>query len=352
MPVGFPADFVSGEIDIRNDVWPKYKNQAVIKDGILSNRVVISSGWSSKDLLSEFINNNCKPIKDSKGQQTTFVISKTGAIEVIKDRLDKQSHVISVLTNFGGPQKAASEIDEIGVLFDDYPKPIILIKYLLRMIAENDFIVLDFFAGSSTTAHAVLDLNNEDGGKRKFINVQLAELCKENSKAFQEGYATIANIAKDRIVKVIKKIKEEEEGKLDFGEKKQDLGFKVFKLQESNFKIWRTKLENEEELLKQMKLHTDPVDEHAETVNILYELLLKSGVPLTAKIDEKKRYYLVNDGEIVLMLEKMDEEIMKAVIAKKPKKVLTLDRLFKNNDQLKTNTALQMKDAEIDFRVV
>ena len=352
LPVGFPADFVSGEIDIRNDVWPKYKNQAVIKDGILSNRVVISSGWSSKELLSEFINNNCKPIKDSKGQKTTFVISKTGAIEVIKDRLDKQSHVISVLTNFGGPQKAASEIDEIGVLFDDYPKPIILIKYLLRMIAENDFIVLDFFAGSSTTAHAVLDLNNEDGGKRKFINVQLAELCKENSKAFQEGYATIANIAKDRIVKVIKKIKEEEEGKLDFGEKKQDLGFKVFKLQESNFKIWRTKVENEEELLKQMQLHTDPVDENAETVNILYELLLKSGVPLTAKIDEKKRYYLVNDGEIVLMLEKVDEKIIKAVIAKKPKKVLTLDRLFKNNDQLKTNTALQMKDAEIDFRVV
>ncbi len=234
----------------------------------------------------------------------------------------------------------------------DFPKPVGLIKQCIALSASIGDIVLDFFSGSCTTAHAVLELNKEDGGNRKFICVQLPEKCDEKSEAFKVGYKTIAEIGKERIRRVIKKIKEEEEGKLDFGEKKQDMGFKVFKLQKSNFKIWRTKVENEEELLKQMEFHTDPVDEHAEMVNILYELLLKSGVPLTAKIDEKKGHCLVNDGEIVLMLEKVNEKIIKAVIAKKPKKVLTLDRLFKNNDQLKTNTALQMKDAEIDFRVV
>ena len=234
-----------------------------------------------------------------------------------------------------------------------FPKPTAFMKFLTNIgIQDKTGIILDFFSGSCTIAHSVLELNKEDSGNRKFIMVQLPEKCDEKSEAYKAGYKTIAEIGKERIRRVIKKIKEEEEGKLDFGEKKQALGFKVFKLQESNFKIWRTKVENEEELLKQMKLHTDPVDEHAETVNILYELLLKSGVPLTARIDEKKGYYLANDGEIALLLEKVDEKIIKAVIAKKPKKVLTLDRLFKNNDQLKTNTALQMKDAEIDFRVV
>jgi adenine-specific DNA-methyltransferase len=246
--------------------------------------------------------------------------------------------------------------NQIGKGIFSFPKPSALLKYLfsftINNLDDNGGLYLDFFAGSGTAANAILDLNKEDGGDRKFIMVQLPEKCGEKSEVFKAGYKTIAEIGKERIRRVINKIKEEEEGKLDFGEKKQALGFKVFKLQESNFRIWRTKVENEEELLKQMKLHTDPVDKNAETLNILYELLLKSGVPLTAKIEKKEGCYLANDGEIALLLEKVDEKITKAVIAKKPKKVLTLDRLFKNNDQLKTNTALQMKDAEIDFRVV
>ncbi|MFH1672520.1 MAG: site-specific DNA-methyltransferase, partial [Pseudomonadota bacterium] len=112
------------------------------------------------------------------------------------------------------------------------------------------------------------------------------------------------------------------------------------------------KVKNEEELFEQLTFHTDPVDENAETENILYELLLKSGIPLTAGIEDKDGYYLANDGEIALMLEKVDENIIRSVIVEKPKKVIILDRLFENNDQLKTNTALQMKDAEIDFRAV
>lgn len=133
---------------------------------------------------------------------------------------------------------------------------------------------------------------------------------------------------------------------------KQDLGFKVFKLQKSNFKIWRPKVKNEEELLKQLTFYTDPVDENAKIENILYELLLKSGIPLTAGIEDKGEYYLVNDGEIALMLEKVDEELIKAVTAERPGKVIVLDRLFKDNDQLKTNTALQMKDVGIEFKSV
>jgi adenine-specific DNA-methyltransferase len=107
-----------------------------------------------------------------------------------------------------------------------------------------------------------------------------------------------------------------------------------------------------EELSMQLTLHTDPVDENAKIENILYELLLKSGVPLTARIEEKDGYYCVNNGEIILILKQIDDSIIKTVISEKPEKVITLDRLFKNNDQLKTNTALQLKDAEIKFVVV
>jgi len=249
---------------------------------------------------------------------------------------------------------------EVKTIFDgkkifDFPKGVNLLKSIIEMVPLKDTdICIDFFPGSCTTAHAVLDLNKRDGGNRKFICVQLPEKCDENSEAYKAGYKTIAEIGKERIRRVIKKIKEEQDGKLDLDDNigKQDLGFKVFKLQDSNFKIWRTKIENEEHLVKQLQQHLEPLDENAKTEDVLFELLLKSGVPLTAKIEEKNGFYLVNDNEIVLILEKVDKKIIKKVIDAKPQKVITIDRLFNNNDQLKTNTALQMKDAGIEFKVV
>lgn len=241
----------------------------------------------------------------------------------------------------------------IGTKIFVHPKPTKTIKYLLDICCENG-IVLDFFAGSATTAHAVIDLNIEDGGNRKFICVQLPEKCDKNSEAYKAGYKTIAEIGKERIRRVIKKIKEEQDGKLDLdgNNGKLDLGFKVFKLQDSNFKIWRTKIESEKQLVEQLQQHLEPLDENAKTEDVLYELLLKSGVPLTAKIEEKNGFYLVNYNEIALILDKVDKAIIKKVIEAKLGKVITIDRLFNNNDQLKTNTALQMKDAGIEFKVV
>lgn len=282
------------------------------------------------------------------------------AYKIIEAGKETFSAIDSILSNEKVLTTAAGS-KEVKSLFDnkqyfDYPKPSALLNYLIGLLLDKESLILDFFSGSCTTAHAVLDLNKEDGGNRKFICIQLPEKCDEKSEAYKAGYKTIAEIGKERIRRVIKKIKEEEESKqpdlFSKDKPKQDLGFKVFKLQKSNFKIWRPKVKNEEELFEQLTFHTDPVDENAEIENILYELLLKSGIPLTAGIEDKEGYYLANDGEIVLMLEKVDEEIIKAVMAEKPKKVITLDRLFKNNDQLKTNTALQMKDAGIEFKSV
>ncbi|MBU2620971.1 MAG: site-specific DNA-methyltransferase [Proteobacteria bacterium] len=247
------------------------------------------------------------------------------------------------------------ELKQLGFNSEfDFPKPVNLIKQCVALSTNEEDIILDFFSGSCSTAHAVLALNKEDNGNRKFIMVQLPEKCDESSEAYKAGYKTIAEIGKERIRRVIKKIKTEQEGKLDFGgsAEKQYLGFKVFKLRESNFKIWRSKITTEEELVGQLQQHLEPLNEGSKTENVLFELLLKSGVPLTAKIEEKNGYVLVNDNEIALMLEKADDKIVKKVIAEKPRKVITLDRLFKNNDRLKTNTALQMKDAGIEFKVI
>jgi len=248
------------------------------------------------------------------------------------------------------------EVTEIfnGKYFD-FPKPSALIKIFIEQFTQgdNNELVLDFFAGSCTTAHAVLALNKKDSGNRKFICAQLPEKCDENTEAFKAGYKTIAEIGKERIRRVIKNIHEDQDGKLDLeGVGDKDLGFKVFKLRESNFKIWRSNIETEEELVTQMQQHLEPLDEHAKIEDVLYELLIKAGVPLTAEIKNEKGYILVNGKEIALMLEKADETTIEQILAVKPKKVFTLDRLFKNNDKLKTNTALQMKDAGIEFKVI
>jgi adenine-specific DNA-methyltransferase len=151
-------------------------------------------------------------------------------------------------------------IDEIRSLFAnkpimDYPKPRKLILKLIVSLRDNNAVVLDFFSGSCTTAHAVLDLNKQDNGTRKFICVQLPEKCDEKSEAFKAGYKTIADIGKERIRRVIKKIKDSENGKLPFAKTNQDLGFKVFKLQTSNFKIWRgDNIKNGRQLEKQKML--------------------------------------------------------------------------------------------------
>lgn len=256
-------------------------------------------------------------------------------------------------------KKVIDSLLEKGVF--DYTKHPNLIYGLSQLIDGNDFIIIDFFAGSGTTAHAVMQLNSEDDGNRKYICVQLPEPCDGNSEAFKAGYKTIADIAKERIrragTKIRKEIEVEQEkqsGQLDFDNAKQvkmpDLGFKVFKLADSNFKQWRKIRGSDTETWRQQVMEfIDPVAENATVGNMVYELLLKSGKNLNSTIEHKDGYYAVNDRELILMLESATQETVDAVLASQPDKVIALDRLFEGNDQLKTNTVLQMKDAGITF---
>lgn len=193
LPVSFPCDIEKGVIKARTDVWPHYDVNAIIEDYKLTNEVSVKSGWSSKGIFEEFIKNKFEPVNDSKGQKTTFLISKTGAIENIKSRGDA-SHVVSSLFNMGSTQNMSSELKKMGVDFD-YPKSLSLIQYLISIINDKDFIVLDSFAGSGTTAHSVFNLNKIDGGNRKFILIEMMDyaetIISNRIKKVINGYTEI-----------------------------------------------------------------------------------------------------------------------------------------------------------------
>lgn len=259
---------------------------------------------------------------------------------------------------------------ELKALFDDKalfdsPKPVRLLKTILKIASDkSDFIVLDFFAGSSTTAHAVMAANSEDNGKRKFIMVQLPEIVDESSDVFKAGYATIADISKERIRRASKKISKEIKEQLDLkGNGIPDLGFKAFKLSQSNFKIWEGAVEKIEGLEKQLDLHVDHIASKSTQDDILYEILLKAGFPLTTKVEKTKmagkQVYSIEEGALLICLEaEITEELIDTMANASPIQVICLDAGFKGNDQLKTNAVqtfksrAQSKEQEIVFRTV
>lgn len=225
----------------------------------------------------------------------------------------------------------------------DFPKPLDVIKFIVRQTVMEDDIVLDYFAGSCTTAHAVLDLN-KDGINRKFICVQMPEQCDEKSEARKAGYQTIADIGKERIRRVIKII---ESNNVKKGQDK--IGFKVFKLDRSNFKVWDNAPEGNEEAVKeQLRLHVDHINPDATQEDILYELLLKAGFPLTTGIEKKemagKTIFSIDGGVLLICLEEtLTSEVIRAMAEANPMQVICLDAGFAGNDQLKTNAVQTFK---------
>jgi hypothetical protein len=253
--------------------------------------------------------------------------------------------------NVGMSLNGTKEITDLfdGKLFD-FPKPSSLISFFLNTLHDDQALILDFFSGSGTTAHAVMQLNAEDGGNRRYLCVQLPEETDEKSEARKAGFATIAEIAKERIRRAGAAIS----GSLKGGQR-VDTGFKVFKLSESSFKQWRQP-ENGAYLEQQLRLAIDSVAEHAAPENMLYELMLRLGCKLTSPVKHKNGVYWVTDEDtgkrIALLLESANQTLIDDVIAAAPAKVVTLDKWFDGNDALKSNTVLQMKDAGIVFECV
>ncbi|MCL5105079.1 MAG: site-specific DNA-methyltransferase [Armatimonadetes bacterium] len=254
-----------------------------------------------------------------------------------------------------------AEIESLfGARVMDFPKPVALIKQLLEQTAGEDGTVLDFFAGSGTTAHAVFDINKNGHGKRRFILVQLPEPTPDESEARKAGYSTIAELCKERVRRAARNLDKESSGELNLDNTaEQDRGFKVLKLTSSNFKLWNADEapKDADALAEQLKLYADHVVPGRSQEDILYELLIKAGLPLTAKIEGKEahgqRFFSVSDGLLLICLEdEIAQETLREMIELKPEMVLCLDSAFKGNDQLKTNIVLEMESHEIKFRTV
>ncbi|MBI2397008.1 MAG: macro domain-containing protein [Xanthomonadales bacterium] len=205
LPTGFPADFDSGIVRARTDKWPHLLGDAVVRSGALCNPVVLRSGWANRQQCKQFIDGGFAPILDSKKQSTTFALTRSGAIENIKVR-SSPSHVISVLRNLGSTQADGASLQDMSIAFT-YPKPLSLLQYLLAFVNDKNAVILDFFAGSGTTAQAVEKLNAEDGGNRRFILVSSTErtdeapdknlcrdVCAERVRRVMRGYTNAKGV--------------------------------------------------------------------------------------------------------------------------------------------------------------
>ena len=269
-------------------------------------------------------------LKDKENGEIRFIKKKNNTWSVqFKQRIADGK---KIRTMFNDNEFKSSQIDldsiKMGGVFS-FPKPAHLIKYLMYGGTDKDSIILDFFSGSATTAHAVMQLNAEDGGKRKFIMVQLPEETEEKSEARKAGYANICEIGKERIRRAGKKIKEDNADKPSI--ENLDTGFRVFKCEESFMnEVYFNPAELEQDALFK---HVDNVKTGTTDMQLLFGCMLDWGVqlslPLTDFEVEGKTIYNVNDGDLVACFaHDINEAVIAAIAELQPLRVVFRDSCF------------------------
>jgi len=329
--------------------YPIRLDSMKVVEGKLAANCRVYSGWANANKLKQFIANACKPIVEDNGDILSFYLSDRGVIYYRRKR-QKARNILSVLRNMGTTEQMRYELERLGIDFE-YPKPKELIKYLLRIGCEESGIILDIFAGSCVTARAALELNSENRLDHRFIMIQLPEPCDETSEAFRTGFKTIADIGKGHIRKFLneqaKEIADSQGDLLESSQEEQpklDLGFKVLKLDKSNFDVWEgSEAEpTDEKIAKQLEAFVEHIDPKATQEDILFELLLKAGFKPTEKIEKKevagKIVFSIAEGLLLICLEdEITKELIEAIAEAEPLQFICLDRGFKGNDQLKAN---------------
>ena len=233
----------------------------------------------------------------------------------------------------GTNESAIKELEELGMIgLFDFPKPTSLIKYLIDMPTHisKEGLILDFFSGSATTAHAVMQLNAEDGGNRRFIMVQLPELTDEKSEAYKAGYKNICEIGKERIRRAGRKIKEENASKE--GIERLDTGFRVLKLDESNMAdVYYTPADTPIQTTLAFDALVDNIREGRTAEDLLFQVLPECNLPLSSKIEIReihgKKVFVVEDGYLMACFDKdINEAVITAIAKEKPYYFVMCDR--------------------------
>ncbi len=328
----YPITCPDGEIVITPNGLPWRWNEATFKKGLENDEIV-------------FIKTNSSPlVHPQTGEKASWnIYTKIW----LNSRIEAGQLPSDLILKFEN-RHAAKELLALGIPFD-FPKPVALIKHLIHLINGTDFYVMDFFAGSSTTADAVMQLNAEDGGSRHFIMVQLPEETDKNSEAAKAGYKNICEIGKERIRRAGKKIKEEN------GLMTQDLdvGFRVFKLDESNMNdVYYSAGDYNQGMLHLLESN---VKEGRTDLDLLFGCLLDWGLPLSMPYtSEKIEGYTVhtyNSGDLIACFdENIPDSVIKAIAKRKPLRAVFRDHSF-NGSPAKINVGEIFKMLAPDTRV-
>ncbi|ACV38077.1 site-specific DNA-methyltransferase [Leptotrichia buccalis] len=339
-----------------------------IRNGKFLNDIILKGKFKwSQDYLEEQIKLGTK----------IFIKTKALSPSYEKEEYDPEKPWNIIDKNFGvgTNENASDELDNLFYKnFSDklYPKPTSLITYLLNMLELENNIILDFFSGSATTAHAIMQLNSEDDGNRKYIMVQLPETTDEKSEAFKAGYKNIADIGKERIRRAGEKIKQEIEEynsnlKLEEEPKKvPDIGFKVFKVDDTNIKWYD--LENFNEESQYSFDDPDSLDFvlGSNDIDIVYEIMLRQNdVPLSENLEVLtnigNRTYLYASTYLICLETEITEEMVEKLASLEPLpiKFVFRDSAFKDNISLKDETFRKLRsliernsgESKVSYRV-
>lgn len=346
----------------RHSIHFLFKSSGVVSAGSYENGnllydVAICDGLNDDPVCFECHSTWTQDKVEKEILSGTFFIAKTEKLALRFQRKESTGYktpnnllnsmpVISGKQGVGTNESASAELESLGIGgIMSYPKPESLIRFLVNSVCkfDRDAVILDFFSGSATTAHAVMQLNAEDGGSRKFIMVQLPEVCDEKSEAAKAGYSTICEIGKERIRRAGAKIAaevEESNAQLKLGEEPRrvpDIGFRVLKIDSSNFEnVQRTP-----DTLSQDALFSlaDNVKPGRTPEDILFQLFPKLEIPYTARIDTfdicGKTVYSVDDDMLLACFDReVPEDVVRAMAERGPAWAVLRDASFTGDDAL------------------
>lgn len=327
----------------------EYKQDVIYNNGKTVNPVDVVSKFSvSQDKIDNFIKEDLLFITENRGLRR----------DVSEEEKQKRKSITDLLlAEYGDNQDSDTEQKEIfGEKYFDYSKPIKLIyNFVKSIICDENDIILDFFSGSATTAHAVMQLNAEDGGNRQFIMVQLPEITDEKSEAYKAGYRNICEIGKERIRRAGAKIKEQNT--------EVDTGFKVLKLDTSNLTKWDdTPLASTDtaDLFSRMDGMIESIKKGRSELDVVYEVMLKLGIPVTYKVFEnnlngRKVYSIGDDGLVLVCLDGSNggitPEDVSAMCELAPAKIIAAEEAFKDDIAL-SNAFYISKDKGIEIELL
>ena len=314
-------------------------DELVFKDGILSKPAKLSAGWTMKNMILDWISG--KDVYDLKGQKIVGFFFKENGKLYSKKEISTVS-IKSVLKNIPDTQIARKELEALFGSQDvfPYPKTLQLPKLLARLSLDKEDIILDFFSGSATTAHAVMQLNAEDGGHRKFIMVQLPEKCDEKSEAYKAGYKNICEIGKERIRRAGEKILKEQlannNSTLNSPNSKLDIGFRVLKLDSTNMKdVYYAPCDYDQDFLHQMESN---IKDDRTDLDLLFGCLIEWGLPLSLPYKSEQidgcTVHTYNDGELIACFDaNVPESVVKEIAQRKPLRAVFRDSGFASSPE-------------------